>query len=148
MQNPNKSKYPEIVIDKNANMGSGSHNNRMLTVEEYYDLLHHTHSISDILDDEGYSPSELGGLVEEMKNTMDTMAETITQANETIEALRAKVADNAQVIENLTQGLVAVDQQIETINHKLEEAYQVSDYDATTPEIEDEDGNIITVLDP
>ena len=148
MQNPNKSKYPEIVIDKNANMGSGSHNNRMLTVEEYYDLLHHTHSISDILDDEGYSPSEIGGLVEQMQTTITTMADTIAQANETIEALRTKVADNAQVIENLTQSLVAVDQQIETINHKLDEAYQVSDYDATTPEIEDDDGNIITVLDP
>ena len=65
MPNPNRSKYPEIIVDKDANMASGSLNTHHLTVEEYYDLLHHTHGFSDLVDDEGTSINELVEIVDE-----------------------------------------------------------------------------------
>lgn len=43
----NESKYPKILIDttKQSAIPNGKYS---LTVEEYYDIMHHTHNLSDI----------------------------------------------------------------------------------------------------
>lgn len=48
----NKSKYPKILIDttKQSAIPNGKHS---LTVEEYYDIMHHTHNLSDIVLENG-----------------------------------------------------------------------------------------------
>ena len=70
-----ESKYPLIVIDKRQN-SPNLNRTKTLTVEEYYDLLHHTHHSSDIIGGEGgESPSidELINTINEMKNTITTL---------------------------------------------------------------------------
>jgi len=47
--NVKESVYPEIVVDKAGNTSNGNLKYN-LTVEEYYDLLHHTHSSADTED--------------------------------------------------------------------------------------------------
>ena len=43
-----QSKYPEIVMDNDTNSGASSMT-YPITIEQYYDLLHHTHNASDII---------------------------------------------------------------------------------------------------
>lgn len=150
MQNPNKSKYPEIVIDHSANIGSGSHNNRIMTVEEFYDFMHHTHSISDILDDEGYSPNELAELVHQLQAQVEDLTTRLSQANATITELsgevqeaKSSVVDVTSDMQNVTNSVQAMNTQLEQLQAKVDEQYDVADWDATTPEREGPDGQII-----
>ena len=47
------SKYPLIKTDSNINNTNAYFNTKHLTVEEYMDLMHHTHSIGDLLGSNG-----------------------------------------------------------------------------------------------
>lgn len=80
-----QSKYNEIVMDKQEN----SPNSNMvvtLTLEQYYDLLHHTHKISDII----------GGTNEDGSPANPEVARQIEDINEKIEKLSIKI-DNASI---------------------------------------------------
>jgi methyl-accepting chemotaxis protein len=153
MPNPNRSKYPEIIVDKDANMASGSLNTHHLTVEEYYDLLHHTHGFSDLVDDEGTSINELveivdqfSGTVNTLSNTVEELTEQLSQATTTIAELREQLSSTQSDISTVTHSVEDITGRVKTVEDKIAESYDVSDYDATTPEREDIDGNIITEI--
>lgn len=64
----NKSKYPKILIDttKQSAIQNGKYS---LTVEEYYDIMHHTHNLSDIVlenDTNGESPTTIEGKIDQL----------------------------------------------------------------------------------
>ena len=42
------SKYPAVIIDKHPNSAIDKMQKK-ITVEEYYDIMHHTHNISDLI---------------------------------------------------------------------------------------------------
>ena len=66
----NKGKYPKILIDttKQSAIPNGKYS---LTVEEYYDITHHTHNLSDIVLENG-TDGESPITIEEKINQLDT----------------------------------------------------------------------------
>ena len=78
------SKYPTIVIDQRTNSVNESMIKK-ITVEEYYDLKHHTHSISDLaVDDGGISYDQMQTMITEMSTTINQLNDIIQQQNNTI----------------------------------------------------------------
>jgi hypothetical protein len=66
-----ESKYSEIIIDKSNN----TPNNQQisLTVEQYYDLLHHTHSAEDLVTEKGSVKATL----EEMNTQINDLQQAV-----------------------------------------------------------------------
>lgn len=113
-------KYPKIITDESTN----SPNQNMyvrLTVEQYYDLLHHTHNASDIIgiNNEGSVEPTDSETIQELQSTVETLTETVT-------TLQNAIGDIS-----------------EKIDKYIEEDIGIADYDATKPGIQDENGNTI-----
>lgn len=70
----NESKYPKILIDttKQSAIPNGKYS---LTVEEYYDIMHHTHNLSDIALENGTDGESL--TIEEKINQLDAKISNI-----------------------------------------------------------------------
>ena len=80
-----QSKYNKIVMDNQEN----SPNSNMvvrLTLEQYYDLLHHTHKISDII----------GGTNEDGSPANPQISKQIEEINKKIEEIKKKVNNKSQ----------------------------------------------------
>jgi len=78
----NKSKYPLILIDKD-NQSAIPTATYYMNVEEFYDLMHHTHHIDDI---EGYSGEapDVERQVRELTHAVGQLQETVGQLVETL----------------------------------------------------------------
>lgn len=113
-------KYPKIVTDESSN----SPNQNMyvrFTVEQYYDLLHHTHNASDIIgiNNEGQIEPSNPTEIAELQSTIKTLTQT------------------TQMLQN------AIDNINKKVDNYIEEDIGIADYDATTPGIQDENGNTV-----
>ena len=113
-------KYPKIVTDERSN----SPNQNMyvrLTVEEYYDLLHHTHNASDIIgiNNEGKVEPSNPAEIAELQSTIKTLTQT------------------TQMLQN------AINDMNKKVDKYIEEDIGIADYDATIPGIQDENGNTV-----
>lgn len=47
-------KFPPIQMDGTVNYPNAQYNIKKITVEEYNDLLHHTHKLNELMDSEGH----------------------------------------------------------------------------------------------
>lgn len=119
------SKYPTVVTDQNINSANGSMIKK-ITVEEYYDLKHHTHSMSDIAVDEGSMTFE------EMQSTINQMSQTINGLTTTINTLQEENS--------------ALREAINTINKEMVNMATVSDWDVEKPGNQDIKGNDLGTL--
>lgn len=119
------SKYPAIVMDKSANSANESLK-KTLTVEEYYDFLHHTHDASSLV-------------VDEDGMTYDQMQTTITELKQTINDLNT-------IIKKLESDNTELKRSIENINKEISNMASVSDWDVETPGNQDINGNDLGTL--
>ena len=73
--------YPKISIDEHVNYPNAQFNIKKITVEEWNDLLHHTHRQSEILDNNGEFIGQEGATavsaeeVNELKEQVNTLIE-------------------------------------------------------------------------
>lgn len=143
MSNIYVSKYPSIVVDKSTNSVNESLK-KVMTVEEYYDLKHHTHDISSLaVSDGNMTYNELQTLVTEMSDIINNLNDTIEQQNTTIEQqndiIQRLEADTTELKELInTQNNV-----INKIKLEMENMASVSDWDIETPGIQDAEGNTL-----
>ena len=122
--------FPTIQIDKQTNYPNAANNIKKITVEEWQDLLHHTHKLPDILDKDGnflgQNTSADGSVsieaFNQLQETVQTQRETITTLTERLEALEAAVRN---INTSSTNGII------------------IGDWDATKEGIQDEHGNTI-----
>lgn len=121
------SKYPAIVIDRNPNSALADKMIKKLTVEEYYDLVHHTHSSLDVSD---------GNLNNDTINGMQTKIESL---NQSISDMEDTIKAQNELIETLSTA-------IEEIKTAVTNSATVSDWDVTKPGIQDIDGNDVDTL--
>ena len=70
MDKSHLSKYPEIEIDKIPN-STNSNMTFPITIEQYYDLMHHTHKASDIII-EGQGTDQIDNII--IDNYINTTA--------------------------------------------------------------------------
>jgi seryl-tRNA synthetase len=115
MNNQYSSEYPEIVIDQTTNSPNSNMSIR-LTVEQYHDLLHHTHKVVDLVGNDKVASTED---VAELKESSTKLSESISTLESKLEELSNK------------------------LNTYIENDIGVLDYDATKPGIQDEDGNTV-----
>ena len=83
--NIHTSKYPEIVIDNQSN----SVNSNMtfpITIEQFYDFMHHTHKASDLIFEGGDGGGSISDAVVQQINTK------ISDMNDKIEAQKKTIA--------------------------------------------------------
>lgn len=111
----NKSKYEKILIDEEYQSPiSGA--NYQLSVEEYYDLLHHSHKASDIDGiDEVVVNSEVldNEKATEMIQTMNTLKETVEAITPTIQTLQETINTITPVVESLQESVNSINEYIE-----------------------------------
>lgn len=68
--------YPKISFDKKVNYPNAQFNIKKITVEEWNDLLHHTHRQAEILDNNGEFIGQEGAEeVNELKEQINTLIE-------------------------------------------------------------------------
>lgn len=174
MSNPYVSKYPTIVADKTINSVNESMIKK-ITVEEYYDLKHHTHNISNLAVGEGsmsYNEMEtiVNNLLEtvnkydatiqeqqnyiiELQQSNNTMQSTINTLTETVNNASDTILQQNDIIQRLEadttefKRLIAI--QNDTINvmkTEMENMTSVGDWDIETPGIQDHEGNTLGEL--
>jgi TolA-binding protein len=133
------SKYPTIVIDKSANSVNESMVQK-ITVEQYYDFMHHTHDISAMTVSEGnMSYDEMQTTINQLNQTLNGLNTTIEQQNEIIKKLEADTTEFKK--------LIAVQNEIiNTIKADMENMASVSDWDVETPGDQDINGNTLGTL--
>ena len=163
-------KFPKIQLDSFINYPNAANNIVKITVEEWQDLLHHTHKVTDILDTEGnFIGSDLdisvsGGVNEEtfneLKNTVESQAETIATQAETIstqsgiiENLQTIVEANSSTIETQQSAIETLQGLVESLQSQINaldpnsgsslQGLQVGDWDLDQEGIQDEYGNTI-----
>ena len=73
-----QSKYSEIIIDKSLNSVNNGHN-IILTAEQLYDIMHHTHNAEDIIGAE-----ESDQTINELKNEVASLKQAIEELQDTI----------------------------------------------------------------
>ena len=169
MSNMYTSKYPTIVSDKSLN----SPNDGMIkkiTVEEYYDLKHHTHSISDLSTDEGnmsydemqvvinnlteitnaYDTTikEQQNLITQLRESNTTLQNTVNELTETVNNTGDTILHQNDIIQRLeadiTEFKALIATQNETIDVMKKEMINmttVSDWDVEKPGNQDIEGN-------
>ena len=114
------SKYPTIVTDKATNSANGSMIKK-ITVEEYYDLKHHTHPVSDLTIDEG-------GM------TYKEMQDTINNLNSVIQKIEASNAELKNLINTQNET-------IKSMQKEMANMASIADWDVEKPGNQDLEGN-------
>ena len=99
MDKSHLSKYPEIEIDKIPN-STNSNMTFPITIEQYYDLMHHTHKASDIIID------NLNTNIQELKETTEKQNEIIVKQTKSIETLTKQVKDLQDTIDSMSQDMI------------------------------------------
>lgn len=132
-------KIPEIIVSNGEDSINGGNLVYKLTLEEFYDLMHHTHKLEDLQDENGIlfpsenplPPSEGDGaeptppvsVIQQMQNTIVTLTEQITKLETKISDLEGTIdSNNAQINSK--------------VDNYIENDLVVGDWDATTPEID------------
>lgn len=78
-----KSQYPKIITDKMGNsVNEGL--KKIVTIEEWYDVTHHTHDIStlSVSSEDGITYDDLVGMVNELSNTVTSLQNAVKTLTE------------------------------------------------------------------
>jgi len=154
------SKYPQIITDPNGNTANSDTQIIRMTAEMLYDIMHHTHAAKDI---EGYVQ---GGVDESMRQTIEELNTKVNKQDQTISELKNTINLQDQAIKKMVDAIKlqqqTIDKQQETIEtykgsidnissdieSMQDNSVKISDWDATTPGIQDIDGNTISDGEP
>lgn len=117
-----QSKYPEIIVDKDQN--SPNMHPVVLSVEQLYDLMHHTHKLSDLISDGGDKPGQ-------------------DEDQTPVQQLTTKVESLSAVVETVNTEIASINSEIEELKVASESTMSITDWDVTKPGIQDIDGNTI-----
>lgn len=107
--NMHTSKYPEIVIDNQSN----SVNSNMtfpITIEQFYDFMHHTHKASDLIFEGGDGGGSISDAVVQQINTkISDMDDKIKEQQKVIEAQKKTIADLDKKLQDYIDNNIHVD---------------------------------------
>ena len=136
-----KSKYPKIIIDTEKTTHFNNRLNYNITIEEFYDLMHHTHSIADLTAVDGEVVDDnIQATVLNLVATVNELKQTIANQQNTINELVIKNNEQYQTINQLSQQVKINKDNITDITEGSDDIY---DWDVTKEGIQDVDGNTI-----
>ena len=109
----NMSKYPEIIVDKDKN-AVNTNLKVDLTVEQLYDLFHHTHNLNDLV---GMGDGELSETDKVAIKQLDTKINDVQKAVAEQSANIAAIKDSVQAIQsNIDSILEYIEQDIQSVD--------------------------------
>jgi hypothetical protein len=98
MNNMHTSKYPAIIVDSRGNSVNESLQMR-LTIEQYYDLTHHTHDISSLaIGENAMTYEQMQEQISTLNNTVETQQNTINELTESIKALKELIKNSIPLV--------------------------------------------------
>ena len=106
-------KIPEIIVSNTEDSINGGNLVYKLTLEEFYDLMHHTHKASDIII-EGQGTDQIDNIIidnlntniQELKETTEKQNEIIVKQTKSIETLTKQVKDLQDTIDSMSQDMI------------------------------------------
>ena len=134
-------KIPEIIVSNTEDSINGGNLVYKLTLEEFYDLMHHTHKLEDLQDENGILfppvPPSSGGDEEPAPppeqhpvSLIQQLQINITNLTEQIAKLEAKISDLENTIESNNAEINS------KVDNYIDGDLTIGDWDATTPEID------------
>ena len=129
-----KSKYPKIIVDTNKSTHFNNALNHNITVEEFYDLMHHTHSLSDLI---GNSGEIVDG---DIQVTVLNLVSTVNELKQTIETQQSVITELTEKTKTQEETINRLSQQVDNI---VEDDSNYIDWDLEKEGIQDLDGNTI-----
>ena len=130
-----KSKYPKIIVDANKSTHFNNALNYNITIEEFYDLMHHTHSLSDLI---GNSDEIVDG---DIQATVLNLANVVNELKQTIEAQQGIITELKEKTKTQEETINQLSKQIDSIVDGDEDTY--IDWDLEKEGIQDLEGNTI-----
>lgn len=158
------SKFPLITIDNETNYQNASNGIRYITIEEYQDIMHHTHKVSDLVDADGNFidgdsiPSGGGSSSGISKADFDALTETVINLSTKVVNLESEnvtLKNKVTTIENENVTLSGKVTTLENENAELKSQIQelsenvgngdlsIGDWDVDQPGKQDAEGNTI-----
>ena len=134
-------KIPEIIVSNTEDSINGGNLVYKLTLEEFYDLMHHTHKLEDLQDENGIlfprpMPPSSGdeepapppeqhpvSLIQQLQINITNLSKQIVQ-------LEAKISDLENTIESNNAEINS------KVDNYIDGDLTIGDWDATTPEID------------
>ena len=137
-----KSKYPKIIVDKDANSVNDQLQKKM-TIEEYYDILHHTHDIESLSNSSGTTIQEMYNTILETQQTLNDFRSTIEQQNDIIEQQNKIIQEQQNIVNNISEENEEVKRKVAELANEIINIPSVSDWDASAPGIQDMNGDTV-----
>ncbi len=131
----NNSKYNRILIDEEYHSPNGSLQQHPLTVEEYYDLMHHSH-VEFENGGSGGGSSASDADVAELREAMAQLQNSLTALQQQVEQLSQTSQTAARTIEEVNAAVAELQQTQEAFSHYMNNTFEIGDWDATTPDTE------------
>lgn len=146
-------KYPQIIMDSRKNSANTLIQKR-ISVEDWNDLLHHTHNASDlVIDSEGTTYSDMQNTIAELNKNIDSFNTTIYEQQSTINDLKIAIAyqqntidELKNIIENQNNTISEYTVAVESLSKEVANIPSVSDWDVDKPGKQDSDGNDLGTL--
>ncbi len=139
-------KFPKVQLDQKINYPNAASNIKKLTIEEWEDILHHTHQVDFLVDEEGnfINPDALpggsGGKVQVTKEEFDTLKSTVESQAELI-------SSQSELITTLQNNITALEAKVDSLEPSgggdNTNGFIVGDWDAEQEGIQDINGNTI-----
>ena len=131
-------KIPEIIVSNTEDSINGGNLVYKLTLEEFYDLMHHTHKLEDLQDENGilFPPPSSGneGIApppeQQPVSLIQQLQINITNLSKQIVQLEAKISDLENTIESNNAEINS------KVDNYIDGDLTIGDWDATTPEID------------
>ena len=130
-------KIPEIIVSNTEDSINGGNLVYKLTLEEFYDLMHHTHKLEDLQDENGilFPPPSSGneGIAPPEQQPVSLIQQlqiNITNLSKQIVQLEAKISDLENTIESNNAEINS------KVDNYIDGDLTIGDWDATTPAID------------
>ena len=131
-------KIPEIIVSNTEDSMNGGDGVYRVTREEFYDLMHHTHKLEDLQDENGilFPPPSSGneGIApppeQHPVSLIQQLQINITNLSKQIVQLEAKISDLENTIESNNAEINS------KVDNYIDGDLTIGDWDATTPEID------------
>ena len=115
--NTYSSSYPQIVIDEQVNYPNANTLIYKLTAEQFQDIMHHTHKISDLIGGDGavISAGEVS------KEDFNTLKSSVEQLKNTLQALQNSITEPTNIqdiinrISNIESAITVMDNKIDVL---------------------------------
>ena len=148
MSNKFTSKYPRIIFDKRENSVNDGLAKK-LTVEEYYDLLHHTHDLSSLIGDGDVPISDIMESINKLIVNVTRLEETIEYQETVIKRYEEEITHLTNITEShnktITELNQVVNNQNEIIqnitNEVIHNGITIGDWDVEKPGDQDINGD-------